>query len=345
MKRLVVISAMAAFLVFTGCKSSSEKMGDQSWASAQISTGGEKIMAEKRAYIFYKEAMDAEGSEATVELQNNFLASALARIDFRFQTEGSTAQTITFIRREIDRLMEGETVTPELRDQYSTFIMKLAEESRNSGDLSLCMVHLEQAIRFAADKTAPQTMKNDIVTEFVADQISYAKELYEAGKNNPEDMIRAEYYTHVALNYDSTNVEALELLSDARKKLLNVYTFFPRVILDKPDTALYRRIDTTDILIAVASNRSSRSEVTLKIKISNDSYNAIRLKKDNFYIINENGDKYNATSITVEQEMLNQGDNRDVTLKFRKPNTPVKALIFESNPRENEHHFAPKYFF
>ncbi len=64
MKRLVVISAMAAFLVFTGCKSSSEKMGDQSWASAQISTGGEKIMAEKRAYIFYKEAMDAEGSEA-----------------------------------------------------------------------------------------------------------------------------------------------------------------------------------------------------------------------------------------------------------------------------------------
>ncbi len=266
MKRFVAISAMTAFLVFTGCKSSSEKLGDKFWASAQTSTAGEKIMDEKRAYIYYKEAMDAEGSEASVELQNNFLAAALTRIDFSFQTEGSTAQTIKFIREEIDKLMEGENVTAELRDQYSTFIMKLAEEARNSGDLSLCMSHLEQAIRFAGDKTAPQTMKNDIVTEFVADQISYAKELYEAGKDNPEDMIRAEYYSHVALNYDSTNVEALELLSDARKKLLNVYTFFPRVILDKPDTALYRRIDTTDILIAIASNRSSRSEVTLKIQ-------------------------------------------------------------------------------
>jgi len=345
MKRFVAISAMTAFLVFAGCKSSAEKMGDKFWESSKTSTAGDKIMDEKRAYVYYKDAIDAEGANASIELQNNFLASALARIDFSFQTEGSTAQTILFIREEIDKLMEGEVVTPELRDQYATFIMKLAEEARNSGDLSLCMSHLEQAVRFAADKDAPQTMKNDIVTEFVADQISYAKELYETGKDNVEDMIRAEYYCHVALNYDSTNTEALELLSDSRKKLLNVYTFFPRVIKDKPDSALYRHIDSTDILISVVANRSSRSETTLKIKISNDSYNAIRLKQDHFFLLNENGDKFNATAITVDQELLNQGSNTEVTLKFRKPSGKIKAVVFESNPRENEHHYAPKYFF
>ncbi len=271
MKRIVSITAMAALLAFTGCKSGVEKKADSAWKAAQTLTHGEKLMKQKEAYIYYKQAMEQQKDNASVDLKNNYLLAALARIDFIYEAEGGNAQAIMFIREDIDKVIGGEEILASSKDAYSTFIMKLANDAQGAEDLSLCMSHLEKAIVHAADKSAPQSMKDDIAKEYSASQLDYAKELYATALKAKDvtDIIRAEYYAHVVLNYDPGNENAEKLLSTTRKKLLSVYTAFPSVIEDKPDTALYNRIDTTDILMAVPTVRAKGSKITLNVNVYN----------------------------------------------------------------------------
>ncbi len=346
MKRLVSITAIAALLAFTGCKSGAEKRADSAWKASQTLTAGEKLMKQKEAYIFYKQAMEQQKDKASTELKNNFISAALARIEFIHEAEGGKAQAILFIREEIDKIIDNEEIVAASKDEYSTFIMKLADDARAEDDLSLCMSHLETAITHAADKSVPESMKNDISKEFSADQLALAQDLYENGKKakNVEDIIRAEYYAHVVLNYDADNADAKALLSKTRKILLSVYTAFPSVIEHKPDTALYNRIDTTDILMAIPVVSAKGSKVTMQVNIYNYSYNAIRLKKENFYIRNDKGQKYKATALKTDKKLLDTEFETKMTLSFRKPAGKIKELVYESE-RDGDKHFAPKYFY
>ncbi len=346
MKKIVSITAIAALIALTSCKSGIEKKADAAWAASQELTSGPKLMKQKEAYIYYKQAMEKQGSKVSVELKNNFLQAALARIEFIYDADGGDAQAIFFIREDIDKSIGDDDVTAENRDQYSVFIMKLANDAQVAGKLSLCMSHLETAIKHAANSEAPESMKADITKEFTEEQLLIAKDLYKTAlkEKNDEDIIRAEYYAHVVLNYDSTNVEALKLLSNTRKKLVSMYTAFPSVITDKPDTALYKRIDTTDILMAIPTVNKTKSKVTMSVNIYNYSYNAIRLKQENFYLIDSNGSKYKAKSAKAEKELLDTEFETKVTLKFNRPSGKIKKLVYDSE-KDGEKHFAPKYFF
>ncbi len=347
MKRIVSITAAAALIVLTGCKSGIEKRADAAWQASLELADGPKLMKQKEAFVYYKQAMDKQKAKASAELKNKFTEAALARIEFIYEAkETGDAPAILLIREEIDKIIDEESTTPESKDRYSAFIMKLANDAQASGQLSRCMSHLETAIRHAANPSAPQSMKEDITKEFTFDQLNYAKDLFAAAvkEKNDEDIIRAEYYAHVVLNYDSTNTEALELLSKTRKKLLSMYTAFPSVINDKPDTALYNRIDTTDILMAIPTVRKARSSVTMDVNLYNYSYNAIRLKQEYFYLIDSKGQKYKAKSIKSDKNLLDTEFETKVTLKFNRPAGNIKQLVYESK-RDDEHHYAPKFFY
>jgi hypothetical protein len=73
----------------------------------------------------------------------------------------------------------------------------------------------------------------------------------------------------------------------------------------------------------------------------NYSYNPLRMKSENFFIVDDAGKRYKAFEKKLEPEILDQErEAPDLKLSFPKPAGKVVKLIYENGP-----HYTEKCFF
>ncbi len=341
MKKGITLTALAGILVLSSCKSGAENKADSAWKTAKTeSNEGKKLMKQKEAYIYYQQALQKKGEKSKPQLMSNFILAAVARIEYIYETEGSQAQAIKFIRDEIEKFVEKEGVRADAKDAYATLVMKLADEARTNGKLTDCMALVETALRVAADKASITSTKNEITKDYITEQLTTAKIQLETGKKlkDVNELIRADYFTNVAINYDSTNADAKTLLSSVRQALLGAYTAYEAAIEFKSDTALYNRIDTNKILMAVTTANGAN----LELMVYNNGFNAIRLKPSNFTLVDETGATYPASTVKAEKDFLEMEFETKASVSFPKPAGKIKAIVYSNEDKDLR---GTKYFY
>jgi hypothetical protein len=69
----------------------------------------------------------------------------------------------------------------------------------------------------------------------------------------------------------------------------------------------------------------------------NYSYNPLRMTASDFFIVNENGDKFSAaTSSNFSKEILDQEYEMKMTLRFGGVSGQIKKLVYESGEQYTE---------
>ncbi len=333
MKKIVALTAVTALLALSSCKSGAESKADSAWKeSISMTNEGQKLMKQKEAYIYYQQALAKKGIKSKPELMSNFILAAIARIEYIYEAEGGQAQAIQFIRDEIEKYVSTEGVSAPAKDGYATLIMKLADEARSAGKLTDCMTLVETALRVASDKAAVESTKSEITIDYVAEQLATAQTHLDAGLKSKDvnELIRADYFANVALNYDAASEAAATLLSTIRKANLGGYNAYEAAIVFKSDTALYNKLDTNKVLMAVTANNGS----TLELMVYNNGFNAIRLKPSNFTIIDDAGTSYPATAVKAEKDFLEMEFETTASVTFAKPAGKIKAIAYSNEDKD-----------
>jgi len=117
------------------------------------------------------------------------------------------------------------------------------------------------------------------------------------------------------------------LISSIRTALAGAYTAYEAAIEFKADTALYNKIDSNKILMAVTAGSGSN----LELMVYNNGFNAIRLKPSNFKIIDDAGTSYPATAVKAEKDFLEMEFETKASVSFAQPAGKVKAVVYASD--------------
>ena len=339
MKQAIVIFTALLLLSLAACKSPEESKGDKAWKSAQsIDQYAKKVLELKKAYTWYRLAIKKAGTSASSELKNKYLDATMTRIEIITENGGVNVDVITYLREDMEGLIEDSTATPEIRDRYSLFLIDVAEDLKAKGELSKCMTTLNLAYNIA-DKNRPtiKSKQDEISKEYAATQLDMATDFLITAKKEKStpDYIRADYYAHAAIYYDSTNTAAIKILKKTTEELKSSYTAYVSVITDKPDTALFKAINKYDILISAPTISAKGKVVKMKIVMFNDSYNAVRIKKENFFIEYANGKIVGAKSFKSEKRIIDQEHEETMNIVFPKKSGKIKKIIFETRDKEH----------
>jgi hypothetical protein len=339
MKQAIVIFTALLLLSLTACKSAEESKGDKAWKAAQgIENYAKKVLELKKAYTWYRQAVKKAGPTATGELKNKYLDATMTRIEIITENGGVNVDVISYLREDMESYIKDSTASSDIRDRYSKFLMDVADDYKEKGQLSLCMTNLSQAYEIAdKNKAAVQQKQEEISIEYATTQVDIAKDYLASAKKEKDipDYIRADYFANAALYYDSTNSAAKAILKKTTKELISSYTAYVSVITEKPDTSLFKAINKNDILISAPTISTKGKTVSTKLVMFNDSYNAVRIKKENFFIEYENGKIVGATKFKSEKRLIDQEHEETMYVSFPKKSGKIKKIIFETRNKEH----------
>jgi outer membrane murein-binding lipoprotein Lpp len=345
MKKFFTVAAIAAVLLFSGCKSAEESKGDKAWSAAQSETEyAIKVLNLKKAYTFYRQAIKKAGAEATTELTNKYLDATMTRIEIIAENGGVNVDVIVYLREDMEEYLSKDA-SDDIKDRYSLFLIDVAEYHRSKDDLTMCMKELNEALEIAVNKTPAEEKKTAIAGKYSISQLDFATDFYNDAKKSKDtqDFIRAEYYAKVALHYDEASKEATTIVNATRKALAKSYSAYISVITDQPDKALFSAINKYDILIAVPTLTNS-GKATLSM--FNNSYNAVRLKKENFSAEYANGKVVQAKSGKFPKKLLDQERELEMSVVFPKKSGKIKKIMFTTKDKDGKiEHYTEKFLF
>lgn len=337
-KVLVGLVYLNVFLLLASCSSltSDEAKGNRAYNQAKHSQGINKRTLEKRAYIFYQKWFNAhpDKSKLSSEFKQKFVEMTLLRANMVL-TEGTyDMDPIKLFMKDIDTLLTKDMAS-DLRQQYANFILLMADSSiaRNKLDDALDWITKAEGV---VDNTAPiEAKKKSIVSDFTKQFYQMASEAYTEGKDakDPNALLKAEYYVQLVLVYDSLYPGAKDLLSNCHKANVNTYSGYAQVIEGKLD----QRVNKFDIYLAVISGTNN-----MALSMFNYSYNPLRLKPENFFLVDVNGEKYKALpSSKMDPEILDtQHETKKIKLVFPKTKAAIKKVIYDTGE-----HYTEKLFF
>ncbi|MFW5960204.1 MAG: hypothetical protein ACOCSE_03695 [Chitinivibrionales bacterium] len=344
MKRVFkIIAVSAGILLLISCASKNEKRGNAAYKAAQKASGAEKAHLQKKAYIFYKKAVDQEEGEVSTRLKNRFLDMLLIRANMVL-TEGSTKMdALPLFMEELDKYIEDEDVETEIKDRYSDFFLAFADSCINQNKIKDGVEHLEKAKKFASNKQELNERMDTVVHEQVELNLAKAKD-HASMEDDQNELIKAEFFTKLALYYDSTDEKAQELLSDLRKKNLEAYSAYERVLDDseKPDSTIYDKINQYPVFFAITDKTVKGNSVTLIASMYNYSWNPLKLLPSDFKLVDTEGNEFKGlSSSNLKADMLDQEEEvRKMVLKFKKGSAKIKKLVYDRKDIHGE-----KYFF
>lgn len=318
MKKLVFAAVVLSLVVLMGC--GLEGKGDAAWKEAQKYEEGstQRLMKQKEAYLAYRAAYEKASakSKVTAKLLNNYLNSAVARIEFIFgETQSASDQAVKILRKDIEATIQNsENVSDEVKNRYAKFLVSVADNYRNNEDISRAMEELKNARTFAADKMIPDVVEKEAKTEYATFQLVSAQEFMkaiDAAKKtkdgaDPLDYIRAEYYAKATLIYDENNAEAQKILAITRKELVSSLSAYEAAITEYIDTALFNQINSDGVLMAVPTVKTVKGNTLLDISFYNNSFNAVKPKAEMFKITTTDGKEIVASEIEFDKKVLEQ---------------------------------------
>lgn len=337
--RLLV--GLSVLMMMISCTSSEEAAGDKAYSLSKKAQGSERRTQLKTAYINYRQAVKANPEKVSIRLRNRFLEMCVVRAKMVLDEGNSQMDAIPLLMDDIEGNLTPE-VAPELRQQYAAFLVQLADTSSSKEKYDDALKYIDRAIEKASDPAPFKAKRADVVKKVAEENFELAKYEYEQGKKDKENtdaMIRAEYYTKVALYFDSTFEDAQKLLSDVRKANIGTYSAFVSVIENYSDSVVFDKVNKYDILMAVPAIQKRGGSTKAIINIYNYSYNPLRMKATDFALVDESGKKYKARASKITPDFLDQEKEMEVKLSFPTPRGEIKKLVYENDP-----HFSEKFF-
>ncbi|MFP4013274.1 MAG: hypothetical protein ACLFVQ_04250 [Chitinispirillaceae bacterium] len=337
--RLLV--GLSVLMMMISCTSSEEAAGDRAYSIAKKAQGSQRRTQLKTAYINYRKAVKADPEKVSIKLRNRFLEMCVVRAKLVLDEGNSQMDAIPLLMDDIEDHLTPE-VAPELRQQYAAFLVQMADTSSSNEKYDDALRYIDRAIEKASDPAPFKAKRSDVVKKVAEENFEMAKYEYEQGKKDKENtdaLIRAEYYTKVALHFDSTFEDAQKLLSDVRKANLGTYSAFVSVIENYSDSVVFDEVDEYDILIAVPAIQKRGANTNAIIHMYNYSYNPLRMKATDFALVDVNGKKYKARASKITPDFLEQEKEMEIRLSFPTPKAKIKKLVYENDP-----HFSEKFF-
>jgi tetratricopeptide (TPR) repeat protein len=341
MKALIrLVAGLSVLTLLISCSSSIEQKANAAYSAAQKLQGDEKRLKQKTAYMLYDRAIKRNPNRASMKLRNRYVELTLVRANMVLNEGAAKMDAIPLFMEDIDKFMTPE-VNPELKQQYAMFLLQLADSSIAKEKFDEAIQDFDKAVSVASDPSAIQA-KRQAFTQRIADEnLKMAQSDYDIGKQQKdvEAFVRAEYYTNFCLLFDSTNAEAKKILSTLHKENLSTYSAYLKVIEYIPDSSLFRKVNKYDILLAIPTVSSKGGSVNMVVNMYNYSYNPLRLKAEQFSIIDSKGNKLSARPARLDPEILDQEHEAKLKLSFPAPSGAIQKLIYE-----NAEHYTEKSF-
>jgi len=337
--RIIIGLSLAAFVVSCGL-ASYEQRGNSAYKSAQKLNDYEKRMAQKTAYTWYQKALQTHPDKISNTLRSRFIEMSLVRAKMVLDEGSAQSDPIRFFMADIEKYLTADAA-PNLRQEYALFLIQLSDSFSIRQNFQQALTTIDKAVSFAADPSSLVQVKQNLVGKVAKENFELAGVEYDNSKQNNDTAarVRAEYYCNMALMLQPDNKEAKELLSTLYKANLATFSQYPRVIENPPDTALFRKVNKFDILLAISGVAGGGTGLTFSMR--NFSYNPLRLKSENFFIVDEAGKRYQAAAKKLEPEILDQErEATDIRLAFPKPAGKVAKLVYENGP-----HYTEKCFY
>ncbi len=325
------------FLMSCSSAGSYESQADRAYNQSKKAQGYDKKMLEKRAYIFYQKALKAQPNRNKLSnrFKQRFLEITLNRANMVLGEGSYDMDAIHLFMEDLDSLLNKDSPS-DLKQRYTDFLCLMADSSLVRYQVDQALNWITKAMSISDNPSQLQEKKKKIISDFTRQYFDQASAAFIEGKDNKDaDMaVKAEYYVGLVMVYDSTFPGATQLLSEIRKANVNVYSGYAKVVEGKLD----KRVNKFDILLAITKNNKGSMDVCM----FNNSYNPLRLNPENFYLVDDQGQKYVAQkSSKFDVEILDtQHETKKIKLVFSGIKGQVKKLVYQ-----NEEHLSEKYFY
>ena len=337
----LLVGVGAAALLFS-CTTGEESAGDKAYDMAKKTTGDVRRTQLKTAYINYRKAVNADPNKVSTKLRNRFLEMCITRANMVLNEGGAKMDAIPLLMEDIEGQLKPDA-DQALRQNYAAFLVQLGDSSAKNDRFIEALKYYDRAIEKAADPAPFKSTRANVIKGVVKENTERGRVLYDEGikdKEGETSLIQAEYYAKVALYFDSTDADAQKLLSDCYKANIHSLSAFLSVITDYTDTVMFRKINKYDILLSITAIKGG----TVLFRMHNNSFNPLRMRSENFSLIDKNGVKYQAAAgakidpVLLDQErMIDEGK-----LNFPVPKAEVKKFVYE-NP--DGPHYSEKNFY
>jgi len=340
MKKIVlwILNAtVCVSLVSCSQSASYEAQADKAYNQSKKVQGYEKKMLEKRAYIFYQRVLKAEPDhqKLSISFRQRFLETTLNRA-YMVLNEGSyDMDAIHLFIGDIDSILTKDSPA-DLKQRYADFLSTMADSCLARTQVTEALTWITKASSVIDNPSSLQEKKKNIINDYCKQYFDMASASFEESKANkdPEMAVKAEYYVLLAMVYDANFPGAAALLSELRKANVSTLSGYAKMV----DGKLDKRVNKFDILLAISKN----SKTAMTVTMFNNSYNPQRLKPENFYLVDEKGQKAVATaSSKIDPEILDtQHETKTIKLVFPGVAGAIKKLVYE-----NGEHYTEKFLF
>jgi hypothetical protein len=273
-------------------------------------------------------------NKLSLSFKQRFLEITLNRADMVLSAGNYDMDAIKLFMEDLDSTIDRETPA-DIKTRYANFLSSMADSSLSRGLVNDAVKWLEKAGKVSDNAGPYETKKTQIVADFAKQFMGQAEDAFKQSKEekDPELGVKAEYYVQLALVFDPKVKGGEELLSELRKANINIYSGYAKVIEGKLD----KRVNKFDIMLAVAKTKAG-----MTVCMFNNSYNPQRLKPENFFLVDEKGQKFKAAaSSKIEPEILDtQHETKTIKLVFPGAPANAKKLVYE-----NGEHYTEKVFF
>lgn len=333
---------LIALINLQSCTPGYEAKGNEAYKAAAGAQGDEKRRLEKEAYMYYYKAVKENPNKISNQLRNRFIELTVNRANMVLVQGSSEMDHIPLFMDDIDSLLTNE-VSPERRNQYAQFLVTLADSNFTNQRIYEGLEILDRAAEVAVDSEPILEKKETLVGNLAKENFEIAQvelEQYARDKEDVEPLIRAEYRLKLAKYYDEDNEEIDKLLSEVYSKNAANYSAYEAVVMDKPDTTIYDKINEYSILLAVPTVKRIGKQTVMNVNMYNYSWNPLRLSAGDFYVVGTNGKKYKALkSSKIDKEILDQEHEIKMILRF-----PARVKV-EKVVYKNGDHYTEKRFF
>ena len=343
MKKVVAgLVYLNVFLLLVFCSfscsslTSDEAKGNKAYNQARHSEGINKRTLEKRAYIFYQKWNNShpDKSKLSLAFRQKFIEMTLIRANMVLSEGTYDMDPIKLFIKDIDTCLTKE-LGGEIGQEYAKFLLMMADSSVARNKLDDALDWITKAQKVVDDPSPMEAKRKALITDFTKQFYEMASQAFNEGKDSkdPEVLLKAEYYVQLVLVYDPNYPGAADLLSNLRRANVNTYSGYARVIEGKLDP----RVNKFDIYLAVVSGTTN-----MTLSMFNYSYNPLRLKAENFYLVDVKGEKYKALpSSKLDPEILDtQHETKKLHLVFPKPKGELKKVVYQDGE-----HYSEKLFF
>lgn len=332
-----VLTGMGVLALMMSCSTGFEGKGDDAYKISQRLQGEEKRYQQKMAYMMYDKAVKSKKDKISPKLRNRYVEMILVRAGMVLNEGAANSDAIPLFIEDLDKYLTPD-VSPELKQQYASFLVQLADTNIANEQYVKALSTFDKAMSVANNKSVIEVKKNQLLSKIATDNYEMAEAEYKIAREDKDEegFIKAEYYTLVSMLYDSTNAKAKKLLSDIYKENKATYSAYVRVIEGYSDTAIFKRVNKWDILLAVPVLQQKGSSVTSIINIYNNSYNPLRMKASDFKLVNESGKEFAASAARIEPEMLDQQHETKCKLTFNGVSGKIVKVIYRNGDHYTE---------